>query len=114
MNAFLVSLLFGAFEMVLLFLVMWTVNNSKRALMRLLLLVKFLTYAFAIGILLNRYSQYIVFCMCGFLVGLPMCALVLYIIKIYFSEKAIKLFNIIISKIKRRNVTMHKSGENGQ
>ena len=83
MNAFWISVLFGAVQMLMLFAVMTAVNRSRKGRMWLLLFVKFLAYAAAIGILMNKYSHYIVFCVCGFLVGLPMCALVLYILKLF-------------------------------
>ena len=97
MKAFWISLFFGALQMLMLFAVMTALNRSRKGLMWLLLFVKLLAYAAAIGILMNKYSHYIVFCFCGFLVGLPMCALVLYILKLFVMPN-IKGKKLVIRK----------------
>lgn len=85
--AFLIALAFGALEMFLLFRLTTAVVRSDRKTMMLALLLKFLTYAAAIGLFVFRFLDYALWCICGFTVGLPVTAVVLFVYRTFFSKK---------------------------
>lgn len=81
MPAFLVAAAFGVFEMYLLFRITTAVVNGNRKVFFLFLLLKLLTYAAAIGLFVFFFLDYMLWCFCGFAVGMPLSAIVIFFIR---------------------------------
>ncbi len=86
MLAFLISAAFGVFEMYLLFRLTTAVVNGNRKILALMLLLKFLTYAAAIGLFVFFFIDYMFWCFCGFAIGLPVAAVVMFFIRMCRCE----------------------------
>lgn len=83
MLAFLISAAFGVFEMYLLFRLTTAVVTGNKRLLALMLLLKFTTYAAAIGLFVFFFIDYMFWCFCGFAIGLPFAAVVMFFIRMY-------------------------------
>lgn len=81
MLAFLAAAAFGVFEMYLLFRLTTAVVQGNRRTLALMLLLKFITYAVAIGLFVFFFLDYMLWCFCGFAVGMPLTAIVLFFMR---------------------------------
>lgn len=87
MKAFMLSALFGAVTILLIFALTASHTKGKRGLFTLVLLLLFAVCAAAVWLIVFKYTEYVFYCICGFAVGVPVCAILVYIIMTYFGEK---------------------------
>jgi len=87
MLAFWISFAFAAFEMFLLFQLTISLAVGRKKLAFLIALLKAITYAVAMWLFIFNYFKFIVWCFSGFTVGIPLSALILYILKLVKSKK---------------------------
>ena len=86
MTAFWISFGVAAFEMFLIFMATAAIANKKRMLMAFMLLILFITFIVAIWFLVFKYFSFIIWCICGFTIGLPFSAIAFYIIRMIKSK----------------------------
>lgn len=80
MAAFTISAVFGTVQMLLLSRLLKYATSGRTGKLMLLLLVKGLCYLAAAALLILRYSGELVPCVCGFFAGLPIGAIVYFLI----------------------------------
>lgn len=100
MIPFIISAIFGAFEMCLLFLITIAVSQQNKKKTKRLCFLKFITYIIAIALLINKFSADLVFIFCGFITALPLTAIIIYICKLYIPKNFLKKIKYIkLSKL---------------
>lgn len=102
MIAFIISVLFGAAETALIYALIDAHTKRKKGKFTLILLVKFITYAVAVWYIVFKYTEYVFYCICGFVVGVPLCAIIAYIIMTYFGKKIKKSLKELFKFRKKR------------
>lgn len=86
MFAFVISLIFGAAQVLLTEQLVYAFNdkNSKKTLM--FLGIKFLAYLIAIGLVMLEFVWYISMIVCGFAVGVPVAAVGLFVYNTIYKK----------------------------
>ena len=86
MLAFIIALLFGAGQVYLTSKLIDAFNkrNSKKIL--LFFFAKFLSYAIGIGVVVLKFVWHISLIFCGFAVGVPITAIVLFVYKTIYKK----------------------------
>lgn len=87
MLAFIISALFAAGEVFLLRALLGAMSQGNKRRAKGLFFVGFLGYGIAIALLMFPYIHLFTYCLCGFLTGLPLTAIVLFIYKIFFAKE---------------------------
>ncbi len=87
MFAFLISFLVAAGQILLLkkLIEYVTVKNMKKALY--FFLIKLALYAAFISIVMLKYFSYLIYFFCGFAVGMPICAMGIFVYLTYFKKQ---------------------------
>lgn len=81
MLAFFIAAAFGVFEMYLLFKLTTAIVHGNGKAMALMLLLKLITYAAAIGLFVFFFLDHMLWCFCGFAVGMPLSAIIMFFVK---------------------------------
>lgn len=86
MLAFIIALLFGAGQVLLTEQLIYAFNkrNSKNIL--LFFGAKLLAYAIGIGVVVLKFVWHISLVLCGFIVGVPIAAIVLFVFKTVYKK----------------------------
>ncbi len=86
MLAFIIALLFGAGQVLLTEQLIYAFNkrNSKKIL--LFFGAKLLAYAIGIGVVVLKFVWHISLVLCGFIVGVPIAAIVLFVFKTVYKK----------------------------
>ena len=86
MLAFIIAMLFGGCQMLLTEQLIYAFNkrNSKKIL--LFFFAKFLSYAIGIGVVVLKFVWHISLIFCGFAVGVPITAIVLFVYKTIYKK----------------------------
>lgn len=80
MKAFLVSMLFGALQALLIFAAVKSANSGRRFLVFLFASIMFLSWGAALWLLMFKYFMLVGYLFCGFLCGLPLSGVIIYIL----------------------------------
>lgn len=87
MKPFYISMLFGSFEIALLWIMLHAVKIRQRFLSFVFLAVKFASYGMASALLMLEYFTFLPICLLGFLCGAALSAVAVFIIKALFKVK---------------------------
>lgn len=87
MAAFVISAVFGIVQMLLLSRLLKYATSGRTGKLMLMLLFKGLLYFAAAALLILRYSGELIYCLCGYFAGLPLGAVVYFIIIILSRRK---------------------------
>lgn len=102
--AFIISLLFGIGQVVLLSLITSFTAAKRRKELFLVLVIKFLTYGLAALLLVFLYFEYLVDCLCGFAVGMPVTAVLIFVYRAFFKGKIKPFFKYLREKYGLKNL----------
>lgn len=87
MKVFIITFVFAVFQTVLLKFLLESVTKGKRLKAVGLFLLKFVLYGAAIGLFMFKYLSFAVYCFCGFALGMPLTAFVLFIYYSFVKKK---------------------------
>lgn len=74
LSAFIISFLFAAAQLFLLRKLLIYVTDGNRRKIVLYMLIKFFAYGIAIALLMFKFLGNLMYCLCGFAAGMPLCA----------------------------------------
>lgn len=86
MLAFIIALLFGAVQVYLTSQLIDAFNKRSSKKILLFFGTKFLLYAIGIGVVVLKFVWHISFILCGFAVGVPIAAIVLFVYKTVYKK----------------------------
>lgn len=101
MDAFMKAVFFGAIEAVLLFALAAALVKGKKFLFTLILLADVAGFAVAVWFVTMKYTDYVIYYICGFLVGLPVFSILMYAV-VKFLVPIIK--TAVVRFIKKRKL----------
>ncbi len=81
MLAFILSILFAAIETYLLFLLVPAISSGKKGFSALLISLITISLLLVIGLFVFKFLKYFIWCICGFVLGVPLSAVIIYIFK---------------------------------
>ncbi len=81
MSALLIAMAFGALQVVLLWVFTASILSGAKSRAILIFIVKVLLYGAGVYMLVSLYFAYIKMCAVGFVIGMPVFALVLFLIR---------------------------------
>ena len=103
MKAFLFSMLFGVLQALLIFAAVKSANRCKKLLVFLFASLMFLTWGAALWLLMFKYFMLVGYLFCGFLCGLPLSGVIIYILCIIPKNIS------IIPKRRKRRIKIKKA-----
>ena len=87
MLAFVIALLFGAGQVLLTEQLIYAFNKRDGKKILLFFCAKFLTYAICIGLVVLKFVWHLSMALCGFVVGVPITAIALFVYKTIYKNK---------------------------
>lgn len=85
--AFIISLLLGVTQAVLLSLITGAVTSGNKRALILAFAVKFVLYAASIAVLMIFFLSFVVYCLCGYAAGLVVTAFIMFIFLAFLKRK---------------------------
>ncbi len=92
MIIFIASALFGVLQTFLLRRLMLAVTSGEKKQVLKLTFIKFLCYGVGIALLVVKLLKYVMYCLCGFIAGMPISAFIMFIYLAYFKGRKDKKY----------------------
>ncbi len=86
MSAFIISALFGAVQVLFTSVLVKAFDTRESKKILLFFIVKFLLYGVGIGLLIIKFVWHIGLVICGFAVGVPITAIILFIYRTMYKK----------------------------